>query len=55
MHWDEGRAHCPVSKRWISTSLTEAIRSAYRHFGREQVILRANPHLIQAWQPPGLI
>ncbi len=44
VHWDEGRAHHPVSKQWISSSLMEAIRSAYR---REHEIVSANPHLIQ--------
>ncbi len=47
VHWEEGRAHRPVSKRWISSCLTEAIRSAYRHQGREHEIIHANPHSIR--------
>ena len=46
IHWDEGSVHCPVSKRWISSY--RAIRSAYRHQGREHEIVRANPHLIRS-------
>ncbi len=43
VHWDEGRAHRPVSKRWISSALTEAIRSAYRLYRRELEIIHAHP------------
>ncbi len=46
VHWDERRAHRPVSKRWISSCLTEAIHSAYRHKGQEHEIIHANPHSI---------
>ncbi len=46
IHWDKGRAQCPVSKRWICAFLMLAIRIAYRNFGREHEILRANPHSI---------
>ncbi len=45
-HWDEGRAHRPVSKRWISSSLMEAILSAYHHKGQEHGIVSANLHSI---------
>ncbi len=31
IHWDEERAHRPVSKRWISSCLSEAIHSGYHH------------------------
>ena len=34
------RVNRPVSKRWISSCLSEAIHSAYRHFGMEHKILR---------------
>ncbi len=44
VHWDEGRAHHPVSKRWISSCLTEAIHSYYHHQGWEHGIIHANPH-----------
>ncbi len=47
VHWDEGRAYCPVSKRWISSSLMDAICSAYRHKGLEHEIVRASPHSIR--------
>ncbi len=46
-HWDEGRAHHPVSLRWIISSLTEAIHSAYRHKGWEHEIISANLYSIQ--------
>ena len=51
VHWDKGRAHCPVSKPWISSCLTEAIRSTYRHQGREHEIIHVR---YGAWQRPGL-
>ncbi len=47
VYWDEGRTHRPVSKQWISSSLMEALRSAYCHKGHEHEIVSANPHLIQ--------
>ena len=47
VHWDEGRAHRPVSKRWISFTLTEAIRSAYRLKGREHEIISVNPYTMR--------
>ncbi len=46
VHWDEGRAHCPVLKRWIISCLMEAIPSTYYHQGQGHEILRANPHSI---------
>ncbi len=46
VHWDEGRAHRPVSKQWISSTLTEVIHSAYCLKGREHEIISANQHLI---------
>ncbi len=46
VHWDEVRSHRPVSKRWISSSLMEAIRSAYCHKGRVYEVVSANPHSI---------
>ncbi len=47
VHWDEAKAQCPVSKQWISSILTEAIRSAYHLKGREHEIISANPHSIR--------
>ncbi len=47
VHWDEGRAHRPVSKRWISSTLTETIRSAYRLKGWEHEFIRTNMPSIQ--------
>ena len=47
VYWNEGRAHCPVLKRWISYCLKEAIHSTYRHKGREHEIIHANSHSIQ--------
>ncbi len=47
VHWDEERAHRPVSKRWISSTLTKAIRSAYRLQGQEHEPFRANPLMIR--------
>ncbi len=47
VHWDEGKAQRPVSKRWISSTRTEAIRSAYRLKGREHEIICANPLTIR--------
>ena len=47
VHWDEGRAHRPVSKRRICSTLTEAICSAYPLERREHEIIRANPHSIR--------
>ncbi len=43
VHWHEEKAYCPVSKHWISASLSEAIGSAYHHLGREHEMLCANP------------
>ena len=48
VHWDEGRAHRPVSNQWISSCLTEAaICSTYCHHGGEHEIICANPHSIR--------
>ncbi len=43
VHWDEGKAQRPVSKRWISSALTEAIRAAYRLYKQEHEVIRAHP------------
>ncbi len=54
VHWDEGRVHHPVSKRWISSALTEAICAAYwlyRSIGSIGSILTLFRY--GAWQPPG--
>ncbi len=47
VHWDEAKAPHPVLKRWISSTLMDAIRSAYHLKGREHKIICANPYLIQ--------
>ncbi len=43
----EEQAHRPVSKQWISSTLTEAIHFTYCLKGREHEIIRANPHSIR--------
>ena len=47
VHWDEDRAQRPVSKRWISSALSEAIRAAYARLGRSDEIFTANPHSVR--------
>ncbi len=52
VHWDEGRAHRPVSKRWISSTLTEAIPLIALKAGSTRLSVLT---LIRygAWRPPG--
>ncbi len=47
VHWDEDLAQRPVSKRWISSALTEAIHVAYARMGRSDEIFSANPHSVR--------
>ncbi len=44
VNWDEDRAQRRVSKRWVSSALSEAIRVAYACMGRADEIFSANPH-----------
>ncbi len=47
VHWDEDLAQRPVSKRWNSSALTEAIHAAYARMGRSDEIFSANPHSVR--------
>ncbi len=47
VHWDEDRAPRPVSKRWVSSALSEAIHAAYARMGRADEIFSANPHSVR--------
>ncbi len=47
IHWDEDRAQRPISKRWISSALPEAIHAAYAHMGWLDEIIRMNPHSVR--------
>ncbi len=46
-HWNEDRASRPVSKRWVSSALSEAIHVAYARMSRAYEIFSANPHSVR--------
>ncbi len=47
VHWDEDRAPCPVSRRWVSSALSEAIRAVYARMGSADEIFSTNPHSVR--------
>lgn len=46
VHWEEAKAHCPVSKHWIAATLSEATHHIYCLVGWPHKVICANPHSI---------
>ncbi len=47
VHFDPAKAERPISKATLSRWMTEAIKLAYVTLGRENEVIRANPHSIR--------